>query len=76
MTSRETIKKAYEGWEEDDEPSNICGNCLKQSSHLNRVRYDHWTGRNLCRECEPHPMNAHGKRSCAGARRKCAWHHR
>lgn len=49
-------KRAYEGWEEDMQPPNICGNCLTRSTRANPVRYDDRYGRRLCHQCEPHPV--------------------
>lgn len=55
MTTREQLRRAYEGWEEDDMPPNLCGNCWVKSTRANPVRYDDRSGRRLCRECNPKP---------------------
>lgn len=46
-------------FEVDDMP--VCENCLALDTEVD-VTFDHWSGRNLCIECEPHPMMDDGTR--------------
>lgn len=46
---------------EVDDLDTVCENCLAVDEDTPVTR-DHWSGRNLCIECEPHPMMDDGTR--------------
>jgi hypothetical protein len=46
---------------EVDDISTVCENCLNVDEDVS-VTFDHWSGRNLCLDCEPHPMMDDGTR--------------
>jgi hypothetical protein len=39
----------------------MCENCWI-FGYETEVNFDHWSGRNLCLDCEPHPMMDDGTR--------------
>lgn len=53
---RRELRAAYEGFEEDMLPRNVCGNCMAPSTRANPVRWDSRSARRLCRKCEPNPV--------------------